>query len=348
MWSLASLLAYFYAEEEYVPKDYFILFASLSYFLSAIVGGNLRAGSRTSESLNRGLSKFAGVLPLLFIASFYFVVFSRFSFSMILDVASFRDYLVADDGANYGLLGRLALLSLFSSSFLLLKNKKYFILASLACVPMVFLLSAKTLILFYLSAVLVLTPKRLKLSKVALIGGVFIFCFIMTMSMRYPDASFNTIAFYIYNYLSGGLLALSQLNDVHSVQFGYYSFRNIYLWMNVFYPYPVASIIQDWANVPFPTNIYTYLRPYYMDFGWFALFFTCLFGFVSGKIYSQKYKNIRVYYMIYPIVLYATLMQIFDDQYLTWLSNWIVLIFIGFIMTRERYSEKNSSTNHHI
>lgn len=348
LWSLSILLAYFYAEDEFYPKSYFILFANLSFFIFAIIGGNISFRSSVTRSPNFNLSRFTCVIPFLFIAIFYCVIMGQFSLSVILDASSFRDYLVEDNGANYGLLGRLALISLFTSCFLLLKNRRYFIFASLMCIPMVFLLGAKTLILFYLSAVLVLTPKRLKFSKVILTGGIFIVCFMLTMSMRYPDASFEMITFYLYNYLSGGLLAFSQLKELHIDQIGFYSFRNIYLWMNVFYPYPVANILQDWALVPFPTNIYTYLRPYYLDFGWFALFFTSLIGFISGKIYSQKYKNLRVYYILYPVVLYATLMQIFDDQYLTWLSNWILLSIIGFIMTRETKSEENSRIDRHI
>lgn len=336
IWFSAILLAYIYSEEKYFPKSYIMLFANLLFFLGAIIGGNLRNVNRVFREPNFNLSKLTCIIPFAFIALFYCLVLSKFGLSVILDTASFRNFLVADSGANYGLLGRLALLSLFTTCFLLLKNNKLFLSASIMCVPMAFLLGAKTLILFYLVTVLVLTPKHLKFSKVLLIGGTFVLCFILTMSMRNPDASLGMISYYFYNYLSGGILAFSQLHVSHTTDFGFYSLRNIYLWLNVFYPYPVADLIQDWVMVPFPTNVYTYLRPYYLDFGWLALIFTSIFGFVSGKLYSQKFTNVRTFYITYPIALYAILMQIFDDQYLTWLSNWILLVIIGFVMTERK------------
>ncbi|HFN7762208.1 TPA: O-antigen polymerase, partial [Escherichia coli] len=117
--------------------------------------------------------------------------------------------------------------------------------------------------------------------------------------------------------------------------FGFYSFRNVYLWLNVLYPVEIANILQEWVNVPFPVNVYTYLRPYYMDFDYFSLLFPIIFGFFSGRIYVQKYRKKRIYYIVYPITFYAIAMQLFDDQYLTWLSNWILLIITGYVMTWE-------------
>ncbi|HEO9537848.1 TPA: O19 family O-antigen polymerase, partial [Escherichia coli] len=110
--------------------------------------------------------------------------------------------------------------------------------------------------------------------------------------------------------------------------------------LNVLYPVEIANILQEWVNVPFPVNVYTYLRPYYMDFDYLSLFFPIIFGFFSGRIYMQKYKNRRIYYIVYPITFYAIAMQLFDDQYLTWLSNWILLIITGYIMTWEGVCRK--------
>ncbi|MEC9561717.1 oligosaccharide repeat unit polymerase, partial [Escherichia whittamii] len=48
-----------------------------------------------------------------------------------------------------------------------------------------------------------------------------------------------------------------------------------------------------------------------------------------------KYRKKRIYYIVYPITFYAIAMQLFDDQYLTWLSNWLLLIITGYVMTWE-------------
>ncbi len=333
VWLFCSCLVLFLAEEEYLPDHYYILFANFMFFVFALLGGKTLVPKIIDNTLSIGSNIFLNGLPFIIIFFFYVIVFSNFSLDVFLNISAFRDYLVADDGANYGSLGRLALLSLFSSSFLLLRNKKLFFLSGIMCRPMIYILGAKTLNLLYLVTILVLTPKRLRLSKVVFFSILFILTFFGIMSIRFPDASFNLIFYYLFNYVSGGFLGFSQLTDTHPHTFGFYSFRNIYLWLSVFYPFSVANIIQEWVTVPFPVNVYTYLRPYYLDFGYVSIVFPAVFGLISGRIYVQKYKSIRRYYIFYPIVLYAILMQLFDDQYLTWLSNWLILVIVGYFMT---------------
>lgn len=348
LWLLSSILAYVFSEVEYLPKIYFMLFANMAFFLAAIIGGETRSPKIMGGLVGEKRGLWPNILPFIFIFSFYAVILSKFSVSTLWNISAFREYLVADDGANFGLLGRLALLSLFSSCFLLIGHKKLFLLSFVLSVPMLLLLGAKVLVLLYLSTILILTPKRLKLSKVIIFGGGFILCFLGVMSLRYPEASLELIFYYLYNYMSGGILAFTQLSDSPTNNFGYYSFRNIYLWLSFLYPFKIANIVQEWVYIPFPTNIYTYLRPYFIDFGYFSIIFPAIFGFLSGRIYSWKYKKIRAYYIVYPLVLYAILMQLIDDQYLTWLSNWILLIFVGYLMTYGKRNVKNSSIDSHI
>ncbi|CZV62354.1 O-antigen polymerase [Enterobacter cloacae] len=348
LWLLSSVLALSFSEEEYLPKVYFILFANLAFFLAAIIGGETTS-VKIMGKIDGGRQRiWPNIIPFIFIISFYAVILIKFSVSTLWNISAFRDYLVADDGANFGLLGRLALLSLFSSCFLIIGHRKLFLMSFVLSVPMLLLLGAKVLVLLYLSTILILTPKRLKLSKVIIFGGGFILCFLGGMSIRYPDASLELIFYYLYNYVSGGVLAFSQLHDSSYQEFGYYSFRNIYLWLGFIHPFKIASILQDWVNVPFPTNIYTYLRPYFLDFGYFSIVFPAMFGFLSGRVYTWKYKNLKAYYIIYPIVLYAILMQLFDDQYLTWLSNWILLVFVGYLMMYGKKNVRNSSINSNV
>ncbi|WP_312268165.1 O-antigen polymerase [Pseudescherichia sp.] len=336
LWFACSCLAVNYAEESYLPKDYFILIANILFFLCCIMGSQTVAVKKIEKVSFSRSNKIIKLIPFVFIISFYVVLLLNFRISSLLDISAFRDYLVADDGANYGTLGRLAMVSLFSSSFLLLRSKKLFFVSLFTCIPIIIILGAKTLVLLYLVSILILTPNRLRFSKILLFAVLFIFSFFGIMSFRYPDASFNLISYFLYNYICGGFLAFTQLSDVQTTSFGFYSFRNIYLWLNIFYPFDIANMIQDWVYVPFPVNVYTYLRPYYLDFGYFSVVFPMFFGFISGRVYIKKYKNIRTYYILYPIIFYAILMQLVDDQYFTWISNWIFLIIIGYIMTRGR------------
>ncbi|WP_431644722.1 O19 family O-antigen polymerase, partial [Enterobacter asburiae] len=213
LWLLSSVLALSFSEEEYLPKVYFILFANLAFFLAAIIGGETTS-IKIMGKIDGGRQRiWPNIIPFVFIVSFYAVILIKFSVSTLWNISAFRDYLVADDGANFGLLGRLALLSLFSSCFLIIGHRKLFLISFLLSVPMLVLLGAKVLVLLYLSTILILTPKRLKLSKVIIFGGGFILCFLGGMRIRYPDASLELIFYYLYNYVSGGVLAFSQLHD---------------------------------------------------------------------------------------------------------------------------------------
>ncbi|EEW2381816.1 O19 family O-antigen polymerase [Escherichia coli O19:H7] len=340
IWLISASLALVFAEEKYLPNNYYIVIANSMFFIFSFIGGIGVFNKNKAFQLNIDKNSYVNALPFCLIISFYLIILITYNVNVLSNISAFRDYLVADDGANYGLLGRIAMLSLFSSCFLLLRSRRLFLLSAVLCIPIIIILSAKTLVLLYLITILILTPNRLKISKLLIFFSIFILFFIGIMRLRYPEASFNLILYYLYNYISGGFLAFSQLPNSFNQVFGFYSFRNFYLWLNVLYPVEIANILQEWVNVPFPVNVYTYLRPYYMDFDYLSLFFPIIFGFFSGRIYMQKYKNRRIYYIVYPITFYAIAMQLFDDQYLTWLSNWILLIITGYIMTWEGVCRK--------
>ncbi|HDR8767913.1 TPA: oligosaccharide repeat unit polymerase, partial [Escherichia coli] len=108
--------------------------------------------------LNVDKNSYVKVLPFCLIISFYLIILITYNLNVLSNISAFRDYLVADDGANYGLLGRIAMLSLFSSCFLLLRSRRLFLLSTVLCIPIIIILSAKTLVLLYLITILILTP----------------------------------------------------------------------------------------------------------------------------------------------------------------------------------------------
>jgi hypothetical protein len=57
------------------------------------------------------------------------------------------------------------------------------------------------------------------------------------------------------------------------------------------------------VDVPMPTNVYTYLRPFYVDFGWPGI----LIGpFVIGYVTTRLYRRARSTQCVTPILLYAS------------------------------------------
>lgn len=336
IWLAVAFLSYFYADIQYLPKNYFIFWANACFFISSVIAGNTIRRGCVIPAKQVQLSRYGIILPFGFIFIFYLTLLLKFGITTVTNISAFRELLTENDGANYGLLGRLAMLSLFSSCFLMLGRKKYFLISILLCLPMMIALGAKTLVLLFTVTIMVLSSLTLKFTKIAFYSIVFVAFFFVVMHFRNPDSPINLLIYFFYNYSAGGFLSFSGLTELTNNNFGYYSFRNIYVWISYVVKVDVANVIQPWAYVPFPTNIYTYLRPYYVDFGTIGVIFPMLFGLISGRVYALKRKNIRWYFIAYPIVFYALLMQIFDDQYLTWLANWIILIVVGLLMTRNR------------
>ncbi|MDO3404051.1 hypothetical protein QWI28_02610 [Citrobacter freundii] len=131
IWLACCLLVGYFSESTYLPKDYYILVANLMFFIFAILGAQTFRNKNVNYKLCLSAQSYVKFLPFVFILTFYFVIFSKFSIGSLFNISAFREYLVADDGANYGMLGRLALLSLFSSCFLILRCKWTFFISSI-------------------------------------------------------------------------------------------------------------------------------------------------------------------------------------------------------------------------
>lgn len=92
-----------------------------------------------------------------------------------------------------------------------------------------------------------------------------------------------------------------------------------------------VPLVQDHVSVPMLTNVYTFMQPYYADFGIPAvLAFSILIGFIHGTVYRGAIQNGGYYLVMYGLLSYPLLMQFFQDQYFNLLSTWLQL---GLILT---------------
>ena len=99
------------------------------------------------------------------------------------------------------------------------------------------------------------------------------------------------------------------------------------------------------------TNVYTFYYWYTSDFGIiYALFIQFIIGIFHGKIYRQmtEYKLMGIYN--YCIFLYPLIMQIFQDQYFSLLSNWIQLLVFGILLLKTNilFSRKTENKSNFV
>lgn len=131
----------------------------------------------------------------------------------------------------------------------------------------------------------------------------------------------------LWIYLLGGISAFdSILHGTSSEMNGINTFRSVLAVFASFgFDVPVVDLVQDYAYIPHPTNVYTVFFPYFVDFGIFAVFLTqFIFGAAHTLLYSLARRGSSVFAIIFSISVYPLFMQWFQDQYFSLLSTWVM------------------------
>jgi len=83
-------------------------------------------------------------------------------------------------------------------------------------------------------------------------------------------------------------------------------------------------LVQSYAFVPMPVNVYTFYRPYLDETGVLGvLAFQFLLGAVTTWTWARARTRKGAYSIVAALLMYPLVMQIFQDQYLTLLSTWV-------------------------
>lgn len=281
------------------------------------------------------------ILPL-FLLRIYNIAGSSFSFDLFYRL---REGLIENDGEKMFGIGYYfyfcALLFSFrfivANKILTIKNFLSFLLPLIVAILFV----AKGFLLFLLCCAVgaQLIQRKTNGTRVLLISTfvliVLMFLFIFLRQMGQEDEALGLSAV-LKVYFLAGLPALTELLSSSDGGAGEYVFRNVFVWLNRFgFNLPIVPIVQEFVAVPFGTNVFTYLRPYILDFGVGGVFlFNVFFGFLSGFIYSRARDGSPFYIVMYGVTLYPLIIQFFDDQYFQLLSLWFYISIFLFLFFR--------------
>lgn len=87
-----------------------------------------------------------------------------------------------------------------------------------------------------------------------------------------------------------------------------------------------------WVNVPLPTNVFTVMQTFYIDFGYLGIFiFSSLFGIIWGQLFNFTKRKIRVFVLIYALFFYWLFLTFFADYIFTFFSISIQMIFFSIL-----------------
>lgn len=92
-------------------------------------------------------------------------------------------------------------------------------------------------------------------------------------------------------------------------------------------PVVVPDLVQPFVKVPAEINVYTVFSPYYRDFGLVGIAtFMLLLGSLHGWVFRQLKTGAPIIIVANALLFYALIMQFFQDQYFSLMSQWIQIL----------------------
>gem|GEM_PF-2170896 len=291
------------------------------------------------------------LFPLFFfILCVSFVVLAKTSGSIsFAKLADMREALVEDDGKKSGSFGIIQLiLSVYLSLYIISKKQFYYRFTVFYFIFFYFtgLLGGKGPFFFFFSSLLyiLLWQKKINISKVffaiVLIFGLFTGITLLRTNSAYnTDIGFLTDVLLTYSITS--LPALVLISHTTSPFFGYQTFRGIYVWVNKFgFSIPLAPVLQEYAITPLPTNVYSYIRPYFIDFRYWGVFLIPLvLGFLNNYVFFRAKQGRIGSFAINALLISPLIMQFFDEQYFRWFTAWLYFAVLIALLTKVKFYE---------
>lgn len=256
------------------------------------------------------------------------------------DIQELRNTLVEDDGKRFGLYGLIQTLSSVYLVLLLTHTSFSWRNGILLIVFLIYtyLLGSRGQLIFFVVPLAydLLWKNKISIGQ-AMIGALSLIGFMVLITIgRTQDFSWESIIPMLLTYSVASLPALSLASIDPVPLLGYNTFRVVWLWIGrLGFNIPVAPVISEWISTPLPTNTYSYLKPYYMDFGMVGVFvLPLLLGFVYNLLYfrAKRFHIISCYLL--GFLMYALLMQPIEEQYFRWLTNWVYILFIMFFLKK--------------
>jgi len=165
--------------------------------------------------------------------------------------------------------------------------------------------------------------KALRFARWPIIAFVLLFGGMVFLNKNINSGSGSIIGLagrFVVEYIVGGVTALDRvlthLGDYrgasnHTLEF----FLRIASALKII-SYSPPPTLDEWINVPFPTNVYTYYRYIVTDFGIpIAIVLTGLVGFLHSLLFRKAHTGSVIGLYLFSLTMFSVLMVIFDDAY---------------------------------
>lgn len=295
------------------------------------------------KTINLSQANIQKIFPVFFVLQLIsLVAFIKSTGNVsILAIADVRDVLAEEDGKNFGSFG---LIQMVMAVFLLLISisKTKFtvwhkVLVGLFLYYTMLLGSRGQFVYYFVSLLYILLwQRRISGKKIFVsVSLVLLLMYILTV-IRSAKATGQTLGETLLVYTVTSLPALHIGTFVNSKCFGYYTFRVAYIWINKLgFSFPLSSVLSEFSFTPLPTNVYSYVKPYYLDFGYAGVFLLPLFlGILHQYFYFKARRGSFLSLFLSSILMFPLLMQVFEENYFRQLSNIVYSILLAAIVSK--------------
>ncbi|CAM3673175.1 O-antigen polymerase [Flavobacterium chungbukense] len=230
------------------------------------------------------------------------------------------------------------------------ENKKRIVILIIINLLLSLITMAKSSFFFLFLSVLfsIMFRRKIPIRNLFIVFSILIGILSLLQLLRAGDES-NVISSMFYTYIFGGIPALDQLvkGEMYSVQWGQMTMR----FFRLFYGYlggePLSPNGMIFANdvtekgyiyVPFPTNVFTVIGPFWLDFGYKGIaIFSFIIGSISGYLYRLALKK-RLWAVIsYSFFACTLVLQFFGEYVFTNLSYTIQIIALTLFAFKFKY-----------
>ena len=183
----------------------------------------------------------------------------------------------------------------------------------------------------------------ISLRSIFLTGGALLgIFFFLTLLRNFTDGQGEiksdelTFVDFFAMYVLSAPVAYGYMPPDIGLQFGSRSLTLLYLILGKLSGnFHVESLVQEFMEVPIPTNLYTIMQPFYLDFGqWGVFIFALLYGVASGWCYAIYKSGNSWGCAAYTFMLYNLVTQYGSEHLLLSPIITIQLLVILYLLTQ--------------
>lgn len=201
-----------------------------------------------------------------------------------------------------------------------------------------------TLFFIIIVVVFILYEKgKIKTVHMAIGGSIIVVLFFMLTVLRGGtdnEGNFNAqmdLLEFLAIYVFANPVAFSYLNQAVVPQFGANTFYLLYYYLSKygFGDFVVVDIVQEFVMVPVPTNLYTIMQPFYVDFGSIGVaYFALIYGVFTGWCYAGYKSGNSAKKCLYTYLVMVLVLQFGQEQIFLLPVVFLKICLLIFILTQ--------------